>query len=63
LHTSASLLLPERNERRLRFRRAQPCFHSDKPVIARYFRIQATQRKTVPADFSNGAKDTWLFAD
>jgi hexosaminidase len=38
-------------------------FHSDKPVTARYVRIQATQRKTVPTDFSNGAKDTWLFAD
>jgi hexosaminidase len=38
-------------------------FHSDKPVTARYVRIQATQRKTVPADFSNGAKDIWLFVD
>ena len=38
-------------------------FHSDKPVTARYVRIQGTQCKTVPADFSNGAKDIWLFVD
>jgi len=38
-------------------------FRSDKAVTARYVRIQATQRKTVPADFSNGAKDIWLFVD
>ena len=38
-------------------------FHADKAVTARYIRIQATQRKTVPTDFSNGAKDIWLFVD
>jgi hexosaminidase len=38
-------------------------FHSDKPMAARYVRIHATQRKTVPVDFSNGAKDIWLFVD
>ena len=38
-------------------------FHSDKPIDARYIRVQATQRKTLPADFSNGAKDIWLFVD
>ena len=38
-------------------------FHSDQSVTARYIRIRATQHKTVPAEFPDGAKDTWLFAD
>ena len=38
-------------------------FHAEQAVTARYIRIKATQRKTVPADFPDGAKDTWLFAD
>jgi hexosaminidase len=38
-------------------------FHSEQPVTARYIRIKATQRKHVPADFANGAKNIWLFTD
>lgn len=38
-------------------------FHSEQPVTARYIRIKATQQKSVPAEFPNGAKDIWLFAD
>ena len=38
-------------------------FHSEQPVTARYIRIKATQRKSVPASFPDGAKDIWLFAD
>ncbi|GLQ89893.1 glycoside hydrolase family 20 protein [Dyella flagellata] len=38
-------------------------FHSEQAVTARYLRIKATQHKTVPADFPDGAKNTWLFAD
>ncbi|MFC3653479.1 family 20 glycosylhydrolase [Dyella humi] len=38
-------------------------FHSEQPVTARYIRIKATQRKSLPASFPDGAKDIWLFAD
>ena len=38
-------------------------FHAEQAVTARYIRIKATQRKTVPSDFPEGAKDTWLFSD
>jgi len=38
-------------------------FHSEQAITARYIRIKATQQKTVPAEFPNGAKDIWLFAD
>ena len=38
-------------------------FHSEQPVTARYIRIKATQHKTLPENFSNGAKDIWLFTD
>ncbi|RUL72744.1 glycoside hydrolase family 20 protein [Dyella choica] len=38
-------------------------FHSEQAITARYIRIKATQHKTVPAEFPDGAKNTWLFAD
>jgi hexosaminidase len=38
-------------------------FHSEQPVVARYLRIRATQQKSVPAGFSGGAKNIWVFSD
>jgi hexosaminidase len=38
-------------------------FNAVKPVTARYIRVQAYKASSVPADFPNGAKNIWLFAD
>jgi hypothetical protein len=38
-------------------------FNAFKPVTARYIRVQAYKASSVPADFPNGAKNIWLFAD
>jgi hexosaminidase len=38
-------------------------FKSVKPVTARYVRIKAERNTSVPADFPQGANNTWLFAD
>ncbi|RDS83743.1 hypothetical protein DWU98_05350 [Dyella monticola] len=38
-------------------------FHSDKAITTRYLRVEADQRKTMPASFTGGANDIWLFSD
>lgn len=38
-------------------------FQSQQPMTARYIRIEADQYKTLPAAFSDEAKDVWLFSD
>lgn len=38
-------------------------FHSERAITARYIRIEATRPTAMPADFSGGAQNIWLFAD
>jgi hexosaminidase len=58
LYTDAPAFDPALLDGTQRFR-----FQAQQAVMARYIRIQADQRKTVPASFSGGAKDVWLFLD
>ncbi|GGA42863.1 glycoside hydrolase family 20 protein [Dyella nitratireducens] len=58
LYTHAPAFDPTLRDGMQRFR-----FQPQQPVTARYIRIEADQRKTVPASFSDGAKDIWLFTD
>lgn len=38
-------------------------FTSPQPITARYVRVNAERNQSVPASFSDNAKDTWLFVD
>ncbi|HUB90335.1 MAG TPA: family 20 glycosylhydrolase [Dyella sp.] len=58
LYTHTSTFDPALRDGVQRFR-----FQPPQPVTARYIRIEAEQRKTLPASFSGGAKDIWLFTD
>jgi hexosaminidase len=58
LYTHAPAFDPSLRDGTQRFR-----FQPQQSATARYIRIKADQRKTVPASFSGGAKDVWLFSD
>lgn len=58
LYTHAPAFDPSLLDGAQRFR-----FQPQQPVTARYIRIEADQRKTLPASFPDGAKDLWLFSD